>query len=145
MNKDDILNLIQEQNDKIEELSDQLSESNMALQDALNNLDNKQSDIDQAYMKASQLIDTIKQLKENIEFKYSTDVDIDTHPNMSKIITIGRYKGQDYVQVHTVQPDDFNHLVHIVRNMTKAGVVNRIDAPIQLRQPFQDLMEYSQS
>lgn len=70
MNKDDILNLIQEQNDKIEELSDQLSESNMALQDALNNLVNKQSDIDQAYMKASQLIDTIKQLKENIEFKY---------------------------------------------------------------------------
>lgn len=44
-----------------------------------------------------------------------------------------------------MQPDDFNHLVHIVRNMTKAGVVNRIDAPIQLRQPFQDLMEYSQS
>jgi len=59
-----------------------------------------------------------------------TEIDADIHfhgNNRNQIITIGRYRKRDYVQVFTTNNNDFSCLIDQLRNMQKYGVVEKVD------------------
>jgi len=60
------------------------------------------------------------------------------HNGLSTIILIGEYHNKDYIRVHSIIPDDFKHLVHIVRDMTRYAHTDRLDTPIGMEAVVRD-------
>lgn len=52
-----------------------------------------------------------------------------TRKNPSQVIVTGQYRNSDYVQVFNVDTDDLAHLIDMLRDMQRHGVVRRVDAP----------------
>lgn len=50
------------------------------------------------------------------------------HNTPNQIITIGHYRGQDYVQCFSVVDRDFTELMYRLKDMEKYGVVEKVDA-----------------
>lgn len=68
-----------------------------------------------------------------------TDIGIDVSyrgrdPN--HIIIVGRYKNQDFVQTFTIDGDDINYFVNLLKEMERHARVRRVDAPPQMRAAF---------
>ena len=64
--------------------------------------------------------------------KQRTTVHADLSPHMKsphQIITIGRYKNKDYIQVYSVTGESFSYMVGMLRDMRRHGEVGIIDAP----------------
>ena len=62
--------------------------------------------------------------------KDRTEVHADIHhyrPNDSKIIVIGQYKGQDYIQIFPVGGDCFGSVVDRLRHESKYAKLGRFD------------------
>lgn len=50
------------------------------------------------------------------------------------VVMVGRYKGNDFVEIYQILPEDFSSLVDHLRHASKYAKVNRVDAPFQLRE-----------
>jgi hypothetical protein len=66
----------------------------------------------------------------------ATEVDVDMAVSAhcpTTVITIGRYKNSDYVDIFQIRDGDLDYIVEVLRNMRKRARINRIDEPIQFR------------
>jgi len=67
-----------------------------------------------------------------------TDVAVDAHyHDTSYIVVMGRYKNRDYVQTFHVPGGDFEALVERLKEMTKFGIVRKVDCPPLMRAVFE--------
>lgn len=74
-----------------------------------------------------------------------TDIAVDvgySHRDMNTIITVGRFRGCDYVQTYQVSAGDFTELIDRLRSMERHGVVRRIDAPPHIVGAFKRDLQY---
>ena len=93
-------------------------------------VDTYDQDMEYAHARISHAKDVANESVQII--KERTTINADISPSArdpSQIITIGRYKGRDYVQVFSIHGDDFEGLIHRLRDMERYGTVRRIDAP----------------
>lgn len=61
-----------------------------------------------------------------------TDVSVDcsfSARDVNSIIVLGRYRGVDYVQTFQVPGGDFEHVVQMLRDMSRYHNVRYVDAP----------------
>ena len=67
-----------------------------------------------------------------------TDMVVDAHfHDTSYIVVMGRYKNRDYVQTFYVPGGDFESLVERLKEMTKFGIVRKVDCPPLMRAVFE--------
>lgn len=60
-----------------------------------------------------------------------TDIGVDvaySKRDMGTIITIGRYRGVDYIQTYQIAPDSFEGLITQLKDMSRWGKVRMVDA-----------------
>lgn len=65
-----------------------------------------------------------------------TELNVDMSPSMcnqNHVIVVGRYRNMDYIEVFTIAPGEFEHIICTLRHMERFGTVRRIDAPIAFR------------
>ena len=65
-----------------------------------------------------------------------TDVHVDLSPGPyypTTVITIGRYKGRDYVDIFQIRDEDLKYIVNILRDMRRHAKIRRVDAPIEFK------------
>ncbi len=65
-----------------------------------------------------------------------TDISADIHlkgNHGDSIIVVGRYRNADYIKTFSIQTEDFQHTIEMLKEMEKYGKVKRIDAPPALR------------
>lgn len=66
----------------------------------------------------------------------NTALGIDISPSArdaSWVITVGRYKGRDYVQTFVMRDREFTELVTICKDMERHALLQRVDAPPEFR------------
>lgn len=68
------------------------------------------------------------------------DVHLRGDPN--NIIIVGQYRGQDYVEIFSIQHDHLSHLISDLRRMEKYGKVSRVDAPAEVSAVVKSKLEY---
>lgn len=56
--------------------------------------------------------------------------DIGYRPSESQVILIGRYKNRDYIQVHDLQAENFEQIIHHLKDLEQYGEIRKVDAPI---------------
>ena len=73
---------------------------------------------------------------ETIKARTEVHGDIHMHPSgdMNQIIMIGKYYKSDYVEIFNVPPDDFELLVHKLKDLRKYARMGKVDAAPGLKQ-----------
>lgn len=67
-----------------------------------------------------------------------TDVVVDAHyHDQSYIVVMGHYKNRDYVQTFHVPGGDFEALIDRMKDMTKFGIIRKVDCPPLMRAVFE--------
>jgi Holliday junction resolvasome RuvABC endonuclease subunit len=69
------------------------------------------------------------------EFKKLNSINVDVgYREPSVVITIGRYKGRDHVEVKYITHASLEYLIDEVKAMERIGIIKRIDATKDVRQ-----------
>lgn len=76
--------------------------------------------------------DRISTLEQIIKNRTDIAADINYRGN-NYIITIGRYRGVEYIQTFTVPADELMYTITKLRDMSRYGNVRCIDAPPDMR------------
>lgn len=69
------------------------------------------------------------------EIRQATDIAVDVgfKKEMTTVITVGHYRGGDYVQAFSIAPDDMAGLLDQLHRLERTGVIRRLDAPPEFR------------
>jgi len=78
----------------------------------------------------------IEQLDRLIREKTLVSAAIGFNKGENYIIAIGRYANTDYVEIFSTREHDFSSMCDQLHRMRKAGVVDRIDCPPNMRYVF---------
>lgn len=80
--------------------------------------------------------DRVDALTEDFRKLHSINVDVGYH-EPSVVITIGRYRGRDHVEVKYITHDSLDRLIDQMKAMERVGFINRIDADTNTRKMIQ--------
>lgn len=82
--------------------------------------------------RANDLYRRVEQAEKLIRDRTTVDVDVGFSGGCTVIVT-GRYRDADYVNVHTIRPEDFRALVELLREMERFANLRHIDAAPEFR------------
>lgn len=95
-----------------------------------------------------QIVREYKQLKYDLEaarkraefavqiIQERTDLHVDmafTKQSHTNVILVGRYRGRDYVEVHTIDEKTFEELIPMLKDMEQSSRLRRFDAPFHMK------------
>lgn len=93
--------------------------------------------------KHRRLFDRILAAEKVIKDRTNISTDIRYHgPDRNQIIVTGRYNNADYVQLYTIDDHSLGSLVGRLKEMERYGVLDKVDAPYQMKAVFEREMKF---